>query len=345
MRFRNILATGALATVAVVSFGSAANAYTIDAAGKGFVGKGEVQSAFGWNNAKMQTNHEAVTFKAEQPTTQSLSQEVTQTAMQVGAQAGVQTASQTGTQSATQVVSQDLTCTFTNGNATKVFHRDGVRDGERTGTRQGSREGSRYAGRFGERTGTREGSQAGVQKGNLASALSDYDRKTGQWTGWFLKGFGPTSYTPVSSPVWDAPTFDGDFTFGDYTYKAWDYFGGFGFGGYNFGDYAFENVTDVEWGEWDAAPGENPADCLRNENADKITQISNVITPGAITEGLVVDGPITEHDTVPFASFDMQTTPTGVTYGAITKGAVSADGPAKVFAVFNNVSKALNLSL
>ena len=39
----------------------------------------------------------------------------------------------------------------------------------------------------------------------------------------------------------------------------------------------FEPVTDVAWGEWDALPGENPDDCLRSQNADKITQISNVI--------------------------------------------------------------------
>ncbi len=39
-------------------------AVTFDpATGTGFVGKGDVQLAFGWNNAQMQANHQAVTFK------------------------------------------------------------------------------------------------------------------------------------------------------------------------------------------------------------------------------------------------------------------------------------------
>ena len=53
-------------------------------------------------------------------------------------------------------------------------------------------------------------------------------------------------------------------------------------------------VTGTEWGEWDALPGENPDDCLRSQNADNITQISNVITPGAITDGAITDGAITD---------------------------------------------------
>src|SRR3954469_11148165 len=97
---------GVAATAAIASplaFGSAANAYTMDAAGKGFVGKGEVQSAFGWNNAAAQKNQSGVTFKAEQPTTQSLTQDVSQTGVEHNFQMGVQSATQTGTQSATQV--------------------------------------------------------------------------------------------------------------------------------------------------------------------------------------------------------------------------------------------------
>ena len=332
-----LAATAAIAAPLAFTAG-AANAYTIDAAGKGFVGKGEVQSAFNLNNVKMQAAVDAAafTFTAEVPTTRSLSQSVTQTAMQVGSQAGVQTATQTATQSGTVVVSQDLTCEFTNGSGTKTFHRDGIREGDRTGTREGTREGSRYAARFGERTGERTGTQAGKQSGKITSALNVTDKKTGQYTGFNLKGFtGNPLYSEVGSPVWDAPTFGG-LSFGGYTYKAWEYFGDFAFGGYTFGDYTFEGDSGVEWGEWDALPGENPDDCLRSQNADHITQISNIVTDeDTVTDGAIVDGPVTEHDTTPFMSFDMQTTPTGVTYGAITSGSIIAGTPAQVY-VSNN---------
>ena len=111
--------------------------------------------------------------------------------------------------------------------------------------------------------------------------------------------------------MWDAPSF-GAYTFGERTYGGWDFaFGGFTFGDYAFGDYTFEDLSGTEWGEWDAASGENPDDCLRSENADKITLISNVVTPGAITDG------------------------------AITDGAVTTDGAAKVFATFGGVTKGL----
>lgn len=46
--------------------GSAAAEVSFDpATGTGFVGKGDVQSAFGWNNAKLQQNAAAVTFTFE----------------------------------------------------------------------------------------------------------------------------------------------------------------------------------------------------------------------------------------------------------------------------------------
>jgi hypothetical protein len=85
-------------------------------------------------------------------------------------------------------------------------------------------------------------------------------------------------------------------------------------------------VAGVEWGEWDALPGENPDDCLRSENADKITQVDNVITDGAITDGAIEDGAITEGDTA-----EGETTEVDVAYGAIESGEVKASGTAKVF--------------
>ena len=62
------------------------------------------------------------------------------------------------------------------------------------------------------------------------------------------------------------------------------------------------------WGAWDALPGENPDDCLRSQNADQITQISNVITNGAVTNGAITAGAVTDG---------------AVTDGVITDGAIT----------------------
>jgi len=51
-----------LALVAMLVAAGAAFAYTLNADGTGFVGKGEVQTAFGWNNAALQKNASGVTF-------------------------------------------------------------------------------------------------------------------------------------------------------------------------------------------------------------------------------------------------------------------------------------------
>ena len=101
-------------------------------------------------------------------------------------------------------------------------------------------------------------------------------------------------------------------------------------------------MTGTEWGEWDALPGENPDDCLRSQNADHITQLSNVITPGAVTDGTVTDGAIVDGDVT-----DGDVTDGAITDGAITLidpvrfGPVVNDGAAKVFATFGGVTKGL----
>ena len=132
--------TAAAAIAAPVALAGSASAATIDAAGRGFVGKGEVQSVFAMNNSALQkaVDNDEFKFTAKQPTAQPLSQSVAKTGTQVGTQSGTESAVQTGTQSGTRVVSQDLTCEFTNGNGTQTFHRDGVREGDRTGSREGS---------------------------------------------------------------------------------------------------------------------------------------------------------------------------------------------------------------
>ena len=58
--------------------------------------------------------------------------------------------------------------------------------------------------------------------------------------------------------------------------------------------------------------GENPADCLRNDTVNGVpvvTDLSNVITEGAVVDGDVVDGALHEGDV---------TNVGGITYGATT---------------------------
>jgi hypothetical protein len=65
----------------------------LDADGTGFVGKGDVQTALGWNNQKLQSNATKLAFT----TVQSASQALYRSATQAGTQAGTQTGTQTGT--------------------------------------------------------------------------------------------------------------------------------------------------------------------------------------------------------------------------------------------------------
>jgi hypothetical protein len=332
---RTILSGVALAGIAFFACSTSASAsVTIDSAGKGFVGKGDVQTALGYNNVALQkaVDGKTLVFTAKVPTSQALSQAAEQTATQAGTQAGTQTAVQTVTQAGTQTVSQDLTCTYTNGNGTKVFHRDGVRDGDRTGTREGTREGARDGIRTGERDGVRSGTQYGTQTGSVSYGLDVEARKNSQYTGFILNGWtGTPAYASTGAPVWVDPPAFGDWTFGDYAFGAYQ-FGDYAFGAYQFGDYAYEPISDTEWGAWDALPGENPDDCLRSQNADKITQISNVIsegttTDGAITEGIVMPGAISNGIVTDGAISEGLT----ALVGAITAGPVTTAGPTAVF--------------
>src|SRR4051812_45828876 len=120
-------APAALAAAALIATATAANASTaIDANGTGFIGKGDVQTALGMNNAAMQKAVDAgsLVFTATQPYTQALRQDAVQLGSQTGTQVGRQSATQIGTQSATQAVSETLTCTYTNGSVKnpKIFH-------------------------------------------------------------------------------------------------------------------------------------------------------------------------------------------------------------------------------
>ena len=120
-------------------------------------------------------------------------------------------------------MSQDLTCTFTNGNGTKIFHRDGLRDGERdwhpprapaTGVRDGVRDG--------ERAGTRTGANRNVQTGSLAYDLDVEAGKATQYTGFILKGWKwSPAYSETGAPLFPSETrpvnvWVFNYAFGDY---------------------------------------------------------------------------------------------------------------------------------
>ena len=61
MKIKALIGSGIVAGALLV--GSAAGAaVTIDAEGKGFVGKGDVQVPFGWSNAQLQQNAAGVSF-------------------------------------------------------------------------------------------------------------------------------------------------------------------------------------------------------------------------------------------------------------------------------------------
>lgn len=169
---------GATFVALALTVGTANAAVTFNETnGTGFVGKGDVQMAFGWNNKQLQTNASTVAFSFTQDATQAVTQ------------AASQAASQTSTQSFTFYVS----CNTLQGKRT--FYREGNRSGVTTATREGSREGSR----------------AGTLSGAISSALDGDPRQTkgqNQFTGFILKGFAATPvFTASGDPVYDEPVF------------------------------------------------------------------------------------------------------------------------------------------
>ena len=107
MRKIIMIAAGAMA-LAIPAAASAS--VTVNDAGVGFVGKGDVQSALGWNNGQVQNpaNWNSLAFTYKQDVSQRATQNLTQSAKQAGKLS----------------VSQDVTCTITTGgvNHQNVFH-------------------------------------------------------------------------------------------------------------------------------------------------------------------------------------------------------------------------------
>ena len=85
----------------------------------------------------------------------------------------------------------------------------------------------------------------------------------------------------------------------------------------------------AEWGEWDALPGENPDDCLRSLNADKITQISNVVTDGDLPDGALTDG--ASPTATPDGALTEGTSPTATPLRQHPSRRANATAPTKVF--------------
>jgi hypothetical protein len=122
----------AAAAALTITSSIAMAAVTIDSFGYGFVGKGDVQTAFGWNNATAQKNATAVSFHMESSTDYS------------------------------------AVCTWTTGEGTRGEHTHNV---------------------------THKRSTA------VVSGIASDPRKTGQWTGYNLNGFGTSTTTGGAAPV------------------------------------------------------------------------------------------------------------------------------------------------
>jgi len=281
----------------------------------GFVGKGDVQTALGFNNDKMQKNAKGLAFTYTQAATQAVSQSATQAGSQAGSQAGTQVATQAGTETASQAISETLSCEGVDGGHHE-FSRNGTRDGSRDGTRTGSRTGTRAGTRIGSRTGSRTGSRSGTLSGSVSYAI-DYDtRVKNQIDGFFLTGAHTSGFVGSGDPLWNAYNF-GEYTFGSYT------FGDYTFGDYTFGDYTFGAYTfgDTTWGDWEAAPGEDPSMC--DGNNPWIASRSDVVTPGdvsgaSVTDGVVTDGAVTDGAVTDGAITDGAITPGAISYGDVT---------------------------
>ena len=207
--------TTALIVVAAIS---PANAYTMDSVGKGFVGKGEVQSAFGWKNETMQTNQTGITFTVNQDASRALSSTAHQTATQEGSQSASQAGTKVYSQTATQDVTETLSCSKNGAAVQNVRH--GVRTGERSDTVTDTVSDTRTATRDGGRDGSRSGSRTGALTGSLVSTMDVQNKKTGQYTGWFLNGYkvGP-NFVATGAEQFGDPSF-GEWRFSERSYWA-----------------------------------------------------------------------------------------------------------------------------
>jgi hypothetical protein len=367
VKYRSI----AVVTVVCLGFAAsvrAADAYTMDGAGKGFVGKGEVQSAFNLTNAKMQAavDAKAFTFTAKQNAAQAYSSTASQTATQTytqiayetGRQSATRSATQTGTQSASQDVTETLSCTTTSGqqaqqsrHGVRTAVRSATRTAENTATREATREVIRTGTRIGTHYGSRTGSRAGALSGNVISDVAFSDRKTGQYTGFNLKGMSTPTWVPTGSLIWNEPTYDPivwnntittPYDFPDYDFAPFE-FPAYEFGAYEFPAYEFGPAGS--FGPWDTEDA-----CLNNGDVEPGSLV-DTFTYGDVVEGQVVDGQVVEGAinegpvvSVVFNQADPQyTSPqfADLQYGNTVVGAIGPTGPNILHVTYQGVTKAL----
>ena len=68
---RKMMIVALVAMIAIMMIASTVSAaVTFDASGSGFVGKGDVQTMYGWNNKQMNDRAGSISFKAEQKVTE-----------------------------------------------------------------------------------------------------------------------------------------------------------------------------------------------------------------------------------------------------------------------------------
>src|SRR5262245_43058504 len=114
-QMNRITKAGAVLATTIIGLGAASAAHAsvnIDATGKGFIGKGDVQTVLGYNNSKLQqaVDKGEIKFTSTQAAIQAMSQQLTQDGMQSASRTDSQVGAQRGTQKATQVMIEVLSC-------------------------------------------------------------------------------------------------------------------------------------------------------------------------------------------------------------------------------------------
>jgi len=293
----------------------------------GFVGKGDVQSALGWNNAQLQSKGGPgnLSFSYSQPAAMALSQDGTESGTEAGTQSATQATSQTASETASQDITETLSCTVDteNHSFTRLGTREGSRDGSRTGSRSGSRNGSRE----GSRTGSRIGSRAGSISGNVSYTIAYDPRVKNQITGYFLNRATSSGFVATGAEAWQ-----------DWLWGGWDWSNTWSmpdtwtwdetptWNGWQWADWSWGATN---WGQWDSAPGDNPNVC--DSNNPHVTNYEHAETPGDISSNGSVESAVGFGDIVPGAVVEGAATEGAIAPGAVVQGAVSYTGPARMY--------------
>lgn len=319
---------------AAVTFDPTCSLTASNGTGKcGFVGKGDVQFALGWNNDKLQKGAKNLTFTGEQTTVQTLTQAGSQTVTQTATQSGTQTVTQGLRRTVTETVVQTVSCDM-GGGTVEQQHRTGHRDGEQTGTQTATQTSTRIGSRTGSRSLTRDGSRNGSTTSTVAYTIQYDSRDKKQVTGFFLNGLSnPVTSTPIESwGGWVFPEVDwadaGDYAFGDWSFDG-------EYGDATTSPWSATTPTsgitwdDEGWVKDDGSMTINPcfgphdtpkADTVIGDPEVTDTEYGAAQNDGAAVEGDVVPGELSEG--APQSG--------DIVEGAVTYGATNP-GPSKVY--------------